>query len=147
MKTPREILLARHRAVDPVLDRLRADVLATAVLPGDGRAEAASTSIYQVLNGWLVRAWTELFWSCRRAWAGVAAAWLVIVTLNLLSPEVSPVDRTQGAGGSRTIFTYLIEQERLLAELGDLTPVPAPAPPPAVPAPRSERRRHHLSLA
>ena len=69
MKTPRDLLLNRHRPALPKLDVIRRTVLAEHVggpaLPDEAPA------------GFLAQAWFELFWSCRRAWIGLAAAWIL----------------------------------------------------------------------
>jgi anti-sigma factor RsiW len=56
--------------------------------------------------------WNELFWSCRRAWVGIAAAWFVIWWVNWEPSQ------THGAIASSTQATQTFaEQRRFLAEL------------------------------
>ena len=71
MKTPREILFARHRSVEPKLDTIRQEAVAAA---GDRRApgtklSAGTDRCYH--EG--ISFWRELFLTKPRAWAGLAA--------------------------------------------------------------------------
>lgn len=66
MKTPRELLLGRHESAVPRLDKIRH------AMSEPGR------SISRKL-------WEELILPVRRAWIGMAAAWMVVITLNLLT--------------------------------------------------------------
>jgi hypothetical protein len=135
-KTPREILFERHRTAEDRLGAIRERVLAreltAAAAPGD-------RDVARILACLPVRIWKELFWSCRRVWAGLAAAWLLIIAINFQSLE-EPASAQRGSNGAAPVFwTFLLEQKQLLAELGDVAPV-EPPPQPAPPRPRSDRR-------
>ena len=83
MKTPREILLKRHREAEPRLDEVRRKALA--VVTASSSAEASETGWD---SGVLIRvafkkAWMELIWPSRRAWAGMGVLWLVVGVANL----------------------------------------------------------------
>src|SRR5580658_9319977 len=82
MKTPREILSERHRAVDGRLDALRREVVAEHVLGPrlavKPRAVAGAGFSHVALT-----LWRELVLPCRRIWLGLGAAWLVIVAAHL----------------------------------------------------------------
>ena len=131
MKTPREILLERHRQAEPKLDAVRRKALAA--LPGAEDAARAHP------EGMLKKVWLELIWPSRRAWAGMAALWLAVLAANLEMKATSPpVPAVRSAAGRELVHAFE-EQRRLLAEL-----LPPPSPPPAVPTrpnarPRSER--------
>ena len=73
MKTPREILFQRHQAAEPRLDTIRETVVASV---SDGRtySPAVASRRYH---------WFDFFISLRWHLAGMGAAWLVIVLLNL----------------------------------------------------------------
>jgi hypothetical protein len=83
--------------------------------------------------------WRELIWPCRKTWAGIAVAWLMIIPLNFLILDKSETTRPSSGSASLDIRTFFAEQNRLIAELGETMP-PSPPPPPAVSRPRSEYR-------
>jgi len=111
MKTPRELLLARHANAQPKLDALRQRVVADHT--GAGITEAAARP------GILAQLWMELFWSCRRAWLGLASAWVLILILNLTAgpAATSVTDLANRTPPTAEIRLALAEQARLRAEL------------------------------
>jgi hypothetical protein len=125
MKTPREILLKRHRSVEPRLDRMWADSLAPKL-----RLELSSATAVEPVHqkllfavGW--KLWRELIWPNRRIWAGLACAWVLIIVLNVASYEPSPQVADKAKPRSREEMRALIEQRQLLAQM--IGPVPEPA--------------------
>jgi hypothetical protein len=68
-KTARELLLARHAAIAPQLDKLRLAVL----------VDATPIAARQLLPA--------LFRPNRRLWLSLAAAWIVILVINLTQPR------------------------------------------------------------
>lgn len=85
MKTPRDILLAQHRAAEPKLDAIRR-VVVSEVLNNQGTKEQR---LKQNLVAWSLGGsntlWHELILPCRRIWAGLAAIWVLIVAANICS--------------------------------------------------------------
>ena len=67
--------------------------------------------------GFVETLWRELFWSCRRIWAGFAVAWLMLLAVNVvIRSSTVPVDR--GSAASLTDVQKAWEdQERLMVEL------------------------------
>ena len=132
MKTPREILLARHQAAEPKLNALRARALA-ALSP---HASQPQPSAWR----WLA-AGREFFHVPRVAWAGLAAAWLVIITLNVASRDTAAptvAAPQQMVRNSKDTMRELRDQKRLFAELvGSLKDMDAEVPR-FLPRPRSE---------
>jgi hypothetical protein len=136
MKTPREILVARHRAAGSKLDALRESVVAavcdrrTSAVEGDQRrSQTAATSIWQTL-------WQELILPSRRVWAGLATVWLLLAAFNLAQRD-SAVARTTSTAPVAMSFR---EQQRLLNELfANSTPIAAEADRPKFfPRPRTK---------
>jgi anti-sigma factor RsiW len=90
--------------------------------------------------------WRELVWPCRRAWAGLAAVWLVLLAINThLSDSPLQMARADSSSSAPSMESWE-EQTRLLAELTQpMRADPAPAKPAASPAspprPRSERKQ------
>jgi hypothetical protein len=137
MKTPREILLNRHRSAGPKLDAVRKTALATAFPRAGHNAEPTA----QISGPFALRVahvlWRELILPCRGIWAGLAAIWLVILVLNLpsggkpmrLAGSTSPPDQQ--------VLAVLREQREMLTQFSE--PIaPSPAIPTRTPGPRSE---------
>jgi hypothetical protein len=134
MKTPREILLARHQDANPNLDEVRRVAL-TKLTPH-------STRETETLAQFLLKLWRELILPCRRTWAGLAAVWLVVIAFNLSHAgrsEVATTKSTIPPGEMRLVWQ---EQRSVLAEIIDQRLSLSPAEPPRRPnnQPRSEHR-------
>jgi hypothetical protein len=74
MKTPREILFKRHQAAESKLDAIRETAVASVCDRRIANSPAITDRGYN---------WREFFFSLRWHLAGMGAAWLVIVLLNL----------------------------------------------------------------
>ncbi len=146
MRTPREILLARHRAAEPKLDQLRRTVVAEI-----HNKETKTQSGSKDFAFWCLccsqalcrKLWLELIWPCRRTWAGLAAAWVALAVFNLSQTEPARPTLARSITSPAELRMAFAEQQRLLTELLGLPPQPTPAEPPRrKPAdqPRSERR-------
>ena|SRR5438105_2013987 len=118
----REILDAARRAGDPQLSTLRSKATAE-----DG------LTINPQPTSW----WRELLWPCPQAWAGLAAAWMVILFLNMASREPVQVAKTSKSAPTPELLIALREHQRLLAELIG-TPTVVEPPKPFEPRSRSE---------
>ena len=139
MKTPREIVLNRHQLANRKLDKLRAEAL-SAVRSQPSNATHHDAGRDMALPARAVLAvWRELIWPCRKTWAGIAAAWLLIIPINLLILDTSGSTRRGSGSDSPDIRAYFAEHCRLIAELGEAIPLPPP-PQPAASRPRSEYR-------
>lgn len=134
MKTPREILLQRHHVADAKLNQIRREVIAQMEKPPVTRAEG-------LLFRALLKLWRELIWPCRQTWAGLAAVWVVLLTLHLASHDHTEVVARKTPPPSPEMLIVLRQQNLLLAELVE-RPVPRAADrPKVVPSrPRSQRR-------
>jgi hypothetical protein len=133
MKEPREILLKHHRSVEPKLDRIWAESLATEL-----QSEAMPTRQNVFLAvGWTL--WRELVLPSRRIWAGLACAWLLIAVLNLASSEPSTKVASKVQPPSHEEIQALLEQRRMLAQLIGPLSEPAYTQKRTAPGPRSDR--------
>jgi hypothetical protein len=74
MKTPREILLERHRAAEPKLDAIREKVVASVCDRPTANTLVVTDRRYH---------WRDFVFSLRWHLAGMGTAWLVIILLNL----------------------------------------------------------------
>lgn len=117
MKTPRELLLARHADARPRLDALRAAVLAELLSP---RPSAPSSSLRVTL-------WEQLVVACRPAWMALGAAWVLILVLNTTSSATTerPVVAT-ASPRSPEVEAMLTAQRQLWVELTSPTEPPPP---------------------
>ncbi len=114
MKTPREILLARHQAAAPKLDALRCEVVA-GLNHQDTKTPSWGFHFVSWCLGGLNKLWRELIFPSRRTWAGLATAWLLIFIVNF-----SLRDHSQSGGqkvSSPGPMLTFQQQERLLTEL------------------------------
>ena len=82
--------------------------------------------------------WREWLWPNPQAWAGLAAAWLVILGLNATTAPRFVEIAKQSPKPSPEVETTLAAQRRELARLLDNFAEPTPAPKTRPPGPRSE---------
>jgi len=143
MKTPREILIERHRQVEPALDAARRKALAG--LPALGNPEMnrgwdtlpnrirlgklrrqrglfwCRRLVNEVAVGTpavLRKAWLELIWPSRRSWAGLAAIWLAVLGVNLQMKTQTPSHSAQLVQFAPRVMAQALEDRwRVLAEL------------------------------
>lgn len=125
MKTPREILLHKHRAAESQLDAAREKAL-DAMRPQQAPVEKRGVATFL----------SELFRLPRPALIGLGAAWAVIIVLNLASDESATPQAAVMANQSPAVREALAEQHRLYTELvRSASPADVPA---FVPRPRTE---------
>jgi len=139
MKAPREILLKRHQLASRKLDTLRVEALSSV---RSHRSQAARHDVGREralpLRA-VLAVWRELIWPCRKIWAGVAAAWLLILPINFQILDMTGSTRRGVGIDSPDIRAFVAERDRLMAELGETIP-PLPPPQPAASRPRSQYR-------
>lgn len=134
MKTPREILLHRHRPVEARLDAVRNEVV-TKHLRSDASEPVPSKSAAMV-----ALLWRELVWPCRHAWLALAAVWVLIVVLNATTTEGTPQIANRAPATVGQSLMALSQRNLLKEELIEPTKAPPSAPPP-----RSQRRSRTLA--
>ena len=155
MKTPREILFARHRGAEPKLDEIRRRTLATLPTAGgvDGlvRANEAGRPVSAGASGHRARddgglairlaqlIWHELIRPCRRTWAGLAAVWAILLAVHLGTTSAAVAVPGRHPARSAAAVRSFVEEQRMLAELLQPTPPPPAEPPRSGPRPRSDR--------
>jgi hypothetical protein len=132
MKTPRDILFARHQSAAPKLDAIRREVLS---------AEFHNENQIPIFVNFPLALWRELFWPCRRIWAGLAAIWILIFAVNFSQRDKLEMTAGKAPLPSPEMILVFGQQERLLAELTDPNETVIAEPPKLFfPQPRSERR-------
>ena len=124
VKTPREILLERHRDAETKLDGLRQQLAA----PPPAEAIPLRTRLIR-----------ELLLPLRWHLAGISAVWLIVAVLNA-DHASSPVIAAGGGDSSpRQLLVALAENRRQLVEVIEPTSTElAPAPLPSIPRRRSD---------
>ena len=88
-----------------------------------------------------------MFWPAPRAWAGLAAVWVVILALHFATREKpTALEAHHCVAPPTESLRKLREREALLAELVELSqPAPTDAPKAVPPRPRSNRRDEFLN--
>ena len=132
MKTPRALLLARHRPAKAKLDGIRQKILA-AHLPSPAKQPAETLRApFQFRD--LLRYLAPL----RLHLAGLAATWLLIALIRLSTPTSESVQVVEATPSPEQVLA-LAEKRRLMAELMDLPmPTAVDRPKSFIPRPRSE---------
>jgi anti-sigma factor RsiW len=89
------------------------------------------------LLDWMRAGWQQSHW----AWAGLAAAWVVILALNFAGRETdAPLVARQELPSASEVRFAVKQQQLLMAELAVTTePVPVDKPKAVPPSPRSDR--------
>ena len=131
MKTPRDILLERHQAAKSKLDAIRSEVVAQC--REEQRAAKPGLMFLPLLL------WRELIFPSRRTWAGIAAAWVLILVVNFsLRDPAQPGSVIKATAPAMMSFQ---EQQKLLNELlaDRSVPMDTDRPKTFSPRPRSER--------
>ena len=140
MRTPREILLARHQAVNTKLDQIRREVvddIRRRARSADARPEERALPFLAAVA---LKLWRELVLPSRRTWAGLATVWLVILSYNLGSSKDSGAVAGGTAAPVQELRTVLKQYNQRMAEFALLPVGEGAAPSKQNPQPRS-----HLS--
>jgi hypothetical protein len=130
MKTPREILLARHQSAVPKLDAIRREIVAE-LNNKEAKAQSLSNNLVSWRLGGLENLWLELIWPSRQIWAGLAAVWVLIIVANCAMRDHSQ-PQIASAPPSPQILLAFRQQEQLLTEL--IGPAEPPVAEPAKPS-------------
>ena len=145
MKTPREIMLARHRAIEPRLDDIRQDVVAELNNKGSAsrtaqKARSFSDSLLDFSLRFPKAIWRELVLPSRWIWGGLAVIWLVLLAANFSMRDHSKIKIAKSPPSPEVIMAFR-QQQQLLSELIGPDDPPAARPQkPYSPRPASERR-------
>ena len=143
MKTPRELILERHRTAEAQLEKIRPEDLAAYAL--GSLAQPVSERCATSWLAWGVgEFWRESLRPWRRAWLGMGALWLVILAVNMAGKNPHRNFLAAAPSPSPEVRTALREQKELMVQL--LEPSgPVILSRPETPGPRSERRQIALA--
>jgi len=126
MKTPREILLGRHSAVEPALDAIRAHVVGCAA--GREKSDPRSPGSF-----------VEFLISLRWHGAAMSALWIIVASLGAEHGRTAPSASEAGPAEPPPMAAILAWRE--LAEEIDEPGPPAPPEPQPVPHACADPRR------
>jgi hypothetical protein len=142
MKTPREILLARHRAAEPKLDAIRQEVVNAAADVNRRKPPVQELTFVATLANAIRIPFRELVWPSRRTWAALATVWILIFAVNFSMRDPSPVVARKSPPAAEMIVAWR-QQQQLMAELNGAPAVPAEAEREKtfMPKPRTERMK------
>lgn len=137
MKTPRDLLFARHQATHPKLDAIRREVVAE--LNNEATKTPSLLSRFAPLRLCCSnKLWLELVWPCRRIWTGLAAIWVLLFIFNFSQRDVSQPVMAKSTSAAMTM-TFR-DQQNMLNELFADRSLPAEVVRPRIfsPKPRTE---------
>jgi hypothetical protein len=136
MKTPREVLFARHQAAMPKLDAICRKVVARECA-GIGREKAGGSASF------LAQFWLEVVWPCRRFWTALAAVWVLVIIVNLSQRDDSQALIAESHRTAEIMMMVRNQEELLNSSLPDRSePLEAARPRNGAPKPRSEASGH-----
>jgi hypothetical protein len=115
MKTPRELILARHQSAEAKLKGIRAEDLA-ACARSAAQASRQCPPTFDVATA-AIRCWQETFWPWRRAWLGIATIWVGILAFSLAARDTPRTASTRPSRPDSEVLAVLQEQKQLLAQL------------------------------
>ena len=127
----------RRQSLRPIPHEWRREILDAAGCAGEPQPSTFDSRA----TSW----WREWLWPCPQAWAGLAAAWLVVFLLNWAARDPVHVANTSNAAPAPELFLALKEHRRLLAELIG-TPTTLEPGKPLEPRPRSELQHRAVSI-
>jgi hypothetical protein len=138
MKTPREILMAHHRAAEPKLDAIRRAVVAGELNSKATKEQSWAQSLVAWFLGGFNTLWRELILPSQRVWAGLAAVWVLIIAANVVQRDHSTAAFTT-TSSAPAMMTFR-DQQRLLNELlaDRAVPLVAEKPKSFSPKPRTQ---------
>ena len=117
MKTPREILLGRHRAAEPKLDAIRREAVNVAADVNRRKQPVRELTFTAALADVIRLSFRELIWPCRRTWTALAAVWIALCLFNVSQRDKSELAARKLPPPSPEAIMAWRQQERLLAEL------------------------------
>ena len=147
MKTPREILLSRHEAVEPKLDRIRRDAVRVAADVNRRNPAVRQFTFVASVSRALATLYRELVRPCHQTWTGLAAVWLVLLSVSFATREPLPASEARRAMPESSQLEGMFRlREQMLAQLAGPMEKPEFVRPRLVaPQPRSDRREEFMS--
>jgi hypothetical protein len=123
----------RRQTLRQIPSEWRGEILDAAISRHSSRA--TRHSFYSILNFQL----STILWPHPKAWAGLAAVWILIFAVNFSMRDKSPVLAKKAVPPSPEVIVELKQQQRILAELIGSSQAREAETPRFLPLPRSER--------
>ena len=127
----------QRQSMRPIPHEWRGEILDAARRAGDHQLSTLPSKATAEDGPQPTSWWRELLWPCPQAWAGLAAAWVLILALNAATREPVQIVTAQSTPPAREVLMALKERRRLLAELAG-SPAQVEPQKPLAPKPRSE---------
>jgi len=140
MKTPRELILEKHRSIETRLEQIRPEQLAA--LAREALASTAHPDPMRKEAGlWVIARefWMESIRPWRRAWIGMAAAWIVILVSFAATHDTPQTARVKVRPPSPEMMAALREQRQMMLQLFEPSASVRPVES-KIQGPRSEQR-------
>jgi hypothetical protein len=126
----------RRQTLRPIPSEWRAEILDTT------NSTARRSEVKTARSNWLStfnHQLSTILWPHPNAWAGLAAAWILIFAVDFSTRDTTPVVAEKAAPPSPEVVAELKQQQRMLAELIGANQVREAELPRFLPLPRSER--------
>jgi hypothetical protein len=120
MKTPRDILFARHQSATPKLDAIRRKVVAE-LNHQETKAQSPAINLVSWCLDGSNKLWLELVLPCRRIWTGLATVWILIFIVNFSQRDGSQTIIVKSAP-PEMLMTFRDQQKLLNELLADRSP-------------------------
>ena len=138
MKTPREILLERHRAVEPKLDTVRR-ALVGELNNKEIKEQRGANGFTKWYLRFLSQLWRELVLPSRRIWTGLAAVWMVLFVINISQRDNVSSVTGQPVRSAPVMMSWQTQQRLMNEVLADrMAPPDVDRPRNDAPKPRTE---------
>ena len=111
--------LARQ-PMKPIPAEWRSEILAAVDTAVNGRPVGRDSASAATRSAWLsalVERFAALLWPHHKAWAGLAAVWIVVFALNLSLRDPAPAPVAKASPPAPEAVAELRRQQRMLAEL------------------------------
>jgi len=145
MKTPREILLARHRTAVPRLDAIREAVVG-GLNPQAARSQTLAIGFWSLCLCFPNTLWRELILPSRRFWTGLAAVWCLLFIINVFQRDQVPGSTSQLRRAPAVMLSWQVQQRWMDELLADRS-VPPTADRPRMMPPRPRTEENELMAA
>src|SRR5580704_7007760 len=113
-------------------------------LPREWRSEILAAAAVRPSQSSKISWLTEWLWPHPRAWAGLTAAWAVIILFHFTAPDDPRVARSSASTTFQSMAEMQQQTVRMAQLLGSSDSGDPPSATPATPKPRSERPRQQL---